>query len=67
MEFQVGGMTCGHCEKAVTQAVQRAAPGAAVTVDRAAGRVSVARPEGDAGDAAAIRKAIEDEGYTVAG
>ncbi len=63
MELQVSGMTCGHCEQAVKRAVQRVDPGATVTVDRAAGRVSVAS-DSDAGE---IRKAIEDEGYAVAG
>ncbi|TFL17411.1 heavy-metal-associated domain-containing protein [Jannaschia formosa] len=61
MDFKVQGMTCGHCERAVTQAVRRLDPDAAVTVDRVAGRVSVESRT----DAQAIRKAIEDEGYPV--
>ena len=39
--FDVQGMTCGHCEKAVTQAVQSLDPQAAVTIDRPAGKVQV--------------------------
>lgn len=39
--FKVNGMTCGHCVRAVTEAIQGAAPGARVEVDRATGRVSV--------------------------
>jgi copper chaperone len=35
--FQVQGMTCGHCERAVTQAVQRVDPAAEVKIDRPAG------------------------------
>ncbi|MGR3373241.1 heavy-metal-associated domain-containing protein [Pseudooceanicola nanhaiensis] len=61
MDFQVQGMTCGHCERAVTQAVRGLDPDAKVSVDRASGRVSVESGT----DAHAIRKAIEDEGYRV--
>ena len=39
--FSVQGMTCGHCEKAVTQAVQSVDPQAQVTIDRPAGKVEV--------------------------
>lgn len=54
-------MTCGHCEKAVTKAVQTVDPDAQVAVDRPSGRVSVE----SAKDAQAFRQAIEDEGYRV--
>ena len=40
-DFRVGGMTCGHCVRAVTEAVQGVDPGAKVDVNLAAGRVSV--------------------------
>ena len=59
--FQVQGMTCGHCERAVTQAVQQVDPSAAVRIDRASGKVdvdSIAPRE-------ALAAAIADEGYTV--
>ena len=39
--YKVTGMTCGHCVGRVTQAVQQAAPGAAVTVDLRGGTVAV--------------------------
>ncbi|WP_460131750.1 heavy-metal-associated domain-containing protein [Pseudomonas sp. S1_E04] len=39
--FNVEGMTCGHCVKAVTQAVQSQDPSASVKVDLAAKEVSV--------------------------
>jgi copper chaperone len=39
--FTVQGMTCGHCEKAVTQAVQSLDPQAQVKIDRPAGKVEV--------------------------
>lgn len=59
--FQVDGMTCGHCERAVTKAVRSVDPAANVAVDRSSGRVVVE----SASDDQAIRKAIEGEGYTV--
>ena len=41
MELDVTGMTCGHCVRAVTQAVRTAAPEADVQVDLAAKRVRI--------------------------
>lgn len=61
--FDVQGMTCGHCERAVTQAVQAADPGATVTIDRASGRVDVANASAPR---ATLAAAIAEEGYTVA-
>jgi copper chaperone len=59
--FTVTGMTCGHCERAVKQALQRLDPQAQVDVDRQAQRVQVnselARQ--------ALAQAIADEGYGV--
>jgi copper chaperone len=59
--FQVEGMTCGHCEKAVTQAVQAVDPQAQVTIDRPAGKVEVQTTQ----PREAIARAIADEGYPV--
>ena len=59
--FSVEGMTCGHCVKAVTQAIKNQDPAAEVTVDLAAKQVSVQSqlsPEVIAG-------LIREEGYTV--
>ncbi len=39
--FTVEGMTCGHCVRAVTQAVQGQDPAASVKVDLAAKEVGV--------------------------
>ncbi|MFJ4134474.1 heavy-metal-associated domain-containing protein [Pseudomonas cyclaminis] len=39
--FSVEGMTCGHCVKAVTQAVQSQDPAASVKVDLGAKEVGV--------------------------
>lgn len=60
--FDVQGMTCGHCEKAVTQAVRSVDPQAQVTIDRPAGKVQVQTSQ----PREAIAKAIAEEGYEVA-
>ena len=39
--FNVEGMSCGHCVKAITQAVQAKDPAASVRVDLAAREVGV--------------------------
>lgn len=59
--FQVTGMTCGHCERAVTEAIQTLDANAQVKIDRASGQVEVQTDS--ARDA--IAKAITEEGYTV--
>ena len=63
MELEVTGINCGHCESAVRAAVERAAPGVAVQIDRPAGRVSVTVPAGVAADAGALAAAIRDAGF----
>lgn len=59
--FDVKDMTCGHCARAITQAVQAADPAAQVSVDLALKRVQV---EPGAADAARLQQAIADAGYT---
>jgi copper chaperone len=60
--FTVTGMTCGHCERAVKNAVQQLDPQAQVSIDRGANRVDIdsAQPR------EALAKAIAEEGYDVA-
>lgn len=60
--FQVQGMTCGHCEKAVQQAIRQVDPQAQVQIDRPQGRVAVSSPA----TAEALKAAIREEGYAVA-
>lgn len=60
--FTVQGMTCGHCEKAVTTAIKRLDPNAQVTIDRTQDRVEVATTQ----DRDALAEAIREEGYQVA-
>ena len=59
--FQVEGMTCGHCERAVTRAVLQIDPQAQVKIDRAANLVEVQSTQ----PREAIAAAIQEEGYTV--
>jgi copper chaperone len=61
-QFKVSGMSCGHCVRAVTQAIQALDQAARVEVDLAAGRVSVESVL----DAAQIQAAIREQGYEVA-
>lgn len=60
-QFKVEGMTCGHCERAVQQAVQAVDAQAQVSIDRANQKVSVTSQS----DATALMAAIQEEGYTV--
>ncbi|WP_280191867.1 heavy-metal-associated domain-containing protein [Delftia sp. PS-11] len=60
--FNVQGMTCGHCERAVTQAVQGVDSQAQVKIDRAAQRVEVE----SSASREALGAAIAEEGYQVA-
>ncbi|WP_313519597.1 cation transporter [Pseudomonas sp.] len=59
--FKVQGMTCGHCVRAVTGALQGVDPQARVEVDLAAKEVRV---ESQA-EAQALIEAIREEGYEV--
>ena len=61
-EFTVTGMTCGHCEKAVTTAVQKQDPGAQVLIRRDQSLVQVQSTK----EREALRQAIVEEGYAVA-
>ena len=59
--FTVTGMTCGHCEKAVAQAIKTLDPKAEVRIDRNQNKVEV-----DSNQAReAIARAIQEEGYRV--
>lgn len=60
--FQVQGMTCGHCERAVQQAIAQVDAQAQTTIDRTSGKVVV--QSNSARDA--LSYAIQEEGYSVA-
>ena len=61
-QFEVQGMTCGHCERAVTSAIQQLDPQAQVRIDRAQNRVDVDSSQ----PRESLAKAIIEEGYAVA-
>ena len=60
--FEVTGMTCGHCEKAVTRAIQQLDAQAQVKIDRGQNRVDVQSEQ----PREALARAIAEEGYAVA-
>lgn len=61
MKIAVEGMTCGHCVRAITEALRGLDPGAQVEVDLAGKQVDF---RGNA-DAASVRGAIVEAGYVV--
>jgi len=61
--YKVIGMTCGGCARSVSNAIVKAAPSAAVTVDLAAGTIIVAGgvpPE-------TVQQAVEAAGFDFGG
>lgn len=60
--FSVTGMTCGHCEKSVVQAVKLLDPQAQVVADRTSNTVQVQSTQ----PRDAMAAAIAAEGYAVA-
>lgn len=60
--FSVQGMSCNHCAKAVTKAVQQLDPQAQVQVDLEGKKVEVESTQ----PRESLAKAIADEGYAVA-
>lgn len=61
LAYQVNGMTCGGCARAVTNAIKSVDAAANVEVDLAAKRVTV----DSAADAVNLQAAIEEAGYEV--
>lgn len=57
--FNVSGMSCGHCVRAITQAIQALDAAAEVQVDLAASEVRVASRL----SAEQVLQAIRSEGY----
>lgn len=60
--LHVQGMTCGHCERAVTTAIKQLDPQARVIIDRSQNKVEVASDQARE----ALIAAIREEGYQVA-
>ncbi len=59
--FTVTGMTCGHCEKAVTRAVHQVDPQAQVHIEREHNRVEVESTQ----KRDTLAAAIAEQGYAV--
>jgi copper ion binding protein len=63
--YTVTGMTCGHCVTSVTEEVSQIPGVTAVDVDLASGGLTVTSEAPV--DEAAVRAAVEEAGYEVAG
>jgi copper chaperone len=63
--IEVGGMTCDHCKRALEGAIGGLSGATNVSADYQTGRVTASFPE--APDPAAIRTAVEEEGYDLLG
>lgn len=61
-QFNVQGMTCGHCEKAVMQALKSVDPQVTVEINRPLQTVTVNSSK----DRDTLAAAIAEEGYQVA-
>jgi copper chaperone len=63
--YTVTGMTCGHCVSAVTEEVSQVAGVTAVAVDLDSGGLTVTSEAPV--EESAVRAAVEEAGYEVAG
>ena len=63
--YTVTGMTCGHCVSAVTEEVSQVPGVTAVAVDLDSGGLTVTSEAPV--DESAVRAAVEEAGYEVAG
>jgi copper chaperone CopZ len=61
--FQVTGMTCGHCRRAVTEEISRIAGIQGVAVDLATGNVTVTATKPV--DRTDVAHAVGEAGYTL--
>ncbi len=59
MEFTLPTMTCGHCVRTVTEAVQRLDPDAKVTIDLPSHRLQVVSSE----SIDAVKAVLIEAGY----
>ncbi|WP_400997237.1 heavy-metal-associated domain-containing protein [Agromyces sp. GXQ0307] len=61
-EYQVTGMTCGHCEMSVREEVEQLVGVTGITVSAASGSLTLSAPT-DLDDAGVIA-AVEEAGYS---
>jgi len=64
-EFQVTGMSCGHCENSIRQEVSQIDGVTGIEVSSATGHLSVTTSDA-AVDNAAVFAAVEEAGYEAA-
>jgi copper chaperone len=62
LSFEIPAMTCGHCVRAITEAVKAVDPQAEVTADLPQHRVTVA----SSATRAALVASLDEAGYTPA-
>lgn len=63
-EYQVTGMTCGHCEMSVREEIEQISGVEDIQVSSATGKLTVTGS--DAIDDAQVLGAVEEAGYTAA-
>jgi copper chaperone CopZ len=63
--YTVSGMSCGHCESAVTQEVERLDGVRVVSVDSGSGLLTVASEQPV--DDERVRAAVDEAGYELVG
>ncbi|WP_322985167.1 heavy-metal-associated domain-containing protein [Streptomyces sp. S584] len=63
--YEVEGMTCGHCEGAVSEEISGIAGVTSVKAEAATGRVTVASAAPLSDDA--VREAVDEAGYELVG
>ena len=61
-ELMIGGMSCEHCVRAVTQAIEKVDGVKSVKVSLKKGNAVI---KGEDIDIEAVKKAVEEAGYTV--
>lgn len=62
MKLVVEGMTCGHCVRTITNAIQKLDSSALVDIDLSTGHVDI---RSDSVSTPSATRAIQDEGYAV--
>jgi copper chaperone len=62
-EYQVTGMTCGHCEGAIRSEVGQIAGVSGIEVSAATGHLAVSTASDAPVDDAAVLAAVEEAGY----
>lgn len=62
-QYQVTGMTCGHCESAIRSEIEQIDGIASIDVSASNGHLVVTTTGDDAVDDAAVLAAVEEAGY----